>query len=926
MIGTRLAHYDITSHLGTGGMGEVYQATDSKLGRSVAIKLLPEAFSRDIDRVARFEREAKLLASLNHPNIAAIYGLEQSGDTRFLVLELVEGDTLAGKLQRGAIPADEALKLALQIAQALEAAHDKGVIHRDIKPANIKVTPDGKVKVLDFGLAKAFAPDERNVSLSNSPTIGTPSMESMAATQMGVILGTASYMSPEQASGQAVDKRADIWSFGVVLFEMLTGRPMFRGKTVSHVLADVLRAEPDWNCLPANLHPRVRLLLERCLEKEARDRYHDIADARVDIERVLADPQGVLVQPAAHAASAPRTARFRSVLPWVAATVIIAGALGWFLRPVPKREPALVVRFPFTLPESTQFTMPNLSMIAISPDGTKVAYVANSQLYLRNLNESEGRPISGTNDGDLGPTMPVFSPDGQSLAYVHVVSLSCPCIVKRVPVSGGTPVKVFDAPAGLTTFEWGLAWPTPDTLVFASSGGILRIPANGGTPEALVKRGSGETFESPQILPGGKQVLFVRLPEEPGGAGVLRWDAAEIVIQSIGGNDRSVVWKGGSHARYLPTGHVVYAQGNTLFALAVDLPSRKVTGGPVPILEGVRRSSNGFSDAAQYAVSDSGTLVAIPGAGASQAAKGVLALLDRNGVTTALNARPAQYRSPRFSPDGKQLAVEIIGDDGTSSIWIYDVSGKSEIRRLTEAGKNSTRPVWTTDGKRVNFGSDRDGPWGIYEQSADGSTLAERLTTAKDKRKHYPESWSPDGKTLAFVELVSDSNWDLWTFSRDSGTSALLAGGDDSQFGGVFSPDGKWLVYTDSHGAFGIHAQPFPPTGVNRQITQDGEAWPVWTAGGQIFFRLRVDGGAPNQLRSLDVTSSDGFTFRNPRSLQLPSALIYQNYRGYDVTRNGEKFVIIIPEEKDKKASTPAAAPRIDVVLNWFEELKQRLP
>jgi len=901
-------------------MGEVYQATDLKLGRSVAIKRLPEALHRDSEYTARFEREAKLLASLNHPNIAAIYGLEQFGDTRFLVLELVEGDTLADRIQRGPIPVEESLRLALQIAQAVEAAHNNGVIHRDIKPANIKVTPDGKVKVLDFGLAKALTPDLRSVNLSNSPTISM----TMGATQQGTIFGTAAYMSPEQASGEVVDKRADIWSFGVVLFEMLTGHRMFTGKSVSHVLANVLKSDPDWKSLPANLHPRVRMLLERCLEKEPRDRYHDIAEARVDLEHVLADPRGVLIQPE-DTASRAKTPSFRFVAIAIVAAAAVAGALGWFSHRVPESKPGPVVRFPLLLPASVQFTMQPTSMLAISADGTRVAYTANGQMFLRNLNEPEGRPVPGTNVGGAGAATPVFSPDGMWLAYVHVVSSTGPFIIHRVPITGGTPLKIFESQGGLNSFDWGLTWPTTDKMVFANGDGILRIDANGGTPEVLIKRVEGEAFDSPQILPGGKQVLFVRAAGSVGELNASRWETAEIVIQTIGSNDRTVLWKGGSHPRYLPTGNLIYAQGNSLFALSVDLNSRKVTGGPVPIMEGVRRSSNGITDAAQYVVSDSGTLVTIPGEAAAVVEKGILTLMDRKGVATPLAVRPAQYRGPRLSPNGQYLAVEILDGDDASNIWIYDLSGKSEIRRLTQTGKHNKRPVWTPDSRKVAFESDRDGDWGIYEQPADGSELPVRLTTGKNKAEQYPESWSSDGKTLTYVD-VPNSNWDLWSFSRDSGATALIAGGTGNQFGSVFSPDGKWVAYTDNASNFGIRVQPFPSTGVVRQITQDGDAWPVWSKSGELFFRLRRDTGKPNELRALDVTTTGEFAFKNPRTLQLPAnTLMYQSYRDYDVMPNGDKFVIIVTEQKDAKTGGPAPVPRIDVVLNWFEELKARV-
>jgi len=407
MIGKTLGHYQITSQLGKGGMGEVFQAKDQVLGRDVAIKVLPEEFARDADRVARFQREAKLLASLNHPNIAAIHGLEESGGTNFLVLELVEGETLADQIKKGPIPVEESLKLALQIAEALEAAHEKGVIHRDLKPVNIKVTPEGKVKVLDFGLAKAFAGEQAELNLSNSPTL------SHAATQQGVILGTAAYMSPEQAKGKTVDKRADIWAFGVVLFEMLTGRQLLTGDTVSETLAALLLREPDFSTLPPNLHPRIRLLLERCLEKESKNRYHDIADVRVDIQKVLTDPSGLMAQP--FIAQAPRT-KLRTILPWLAAGlgIIVVGAAIWNLR---KPEPRQVMRFYHDLPEGQQFSNLDRNALAVSPDGKQIVYGTSKGLYIRSVNELAAKLISGTEGNAENP---FFSPDGKWIGYFSV--------------------------------------------------------------------------------------------------------------------------------------------------------------------------------------------------------------------------------------------------------------------------------------------------------------------------------------------------------------------------------------------------------------------------------------------------------------------------------------------------------------------------
>ena len=550
--GTKLGHYEISTLLGKGGMGEVWRARDTKLGREVAIKTLPEEFAKDSDRLARFEREAKLLASLNHPNIAAIHGFEEDNGTHFLVLELVEGDTLADQVKRGAIPVEESLKLALQIAEALEAAHEKGVIHRDLKPSNIKVTPDGRVKVLDFGLAKAFAGDEADVSVSNSPTL------SMAATQQGIILGTAAYMSPEQARGENADQRADVWAFGVVLFEMLTGCGTFDGKTVSDVLAAVLAKEPQWDGLAHNLHPRLRQLLERCLEKEAKDRYQGVGDARVDVQAVLNDPAGVFVQPVAEVVQAKPQSR----LPWVAAIVlvtIIAVLAGWNLKPTPPSQSLPVSRFVHVLPEGERFTRTIGPLLAVSPDGTKIVYVANQQLYLRNLGELEARPIQGAAD----PISPFFSPNGEWVGYWSFEDGQ----LKKIPVGGGVALSLADA-----SVLRGASWGADDAIVYSNINGIMRISANGGEPELLI---GGRALGHPQILPNGNHLLF-----SAGGTG-------EVVVQSLDSEERKPLFTG-TAPRYVPTGHVVYTANNVLFAVPFDIELMDVTGGPVALLEGVQ--------------------------------------------------------------------------------------------------------------------------------------------------------------------------------------------------------------------------------------------------------------------------------------------------------------------------------------------------
>jgi serine/threonine-protein kinase len=908
--GTRLGIYEITGQLGAGGMGEVYRAKDTKLGRDVAIKTLPSALAKEADRLARFEREAKLLAALNHAHIGAIYGLDEHEGTLYIAMELVEGETLEAKLKAGALPTEDALQLALQIAGALEAAHEKGVVHRDLKPANIMVLPNAQVKVLDFGLAKAFSGNPNEASPAHSPAL------SVAMTQQGLILGTAGYMSPEQASGQATDQRADVWAFGVVLYEMLTGLPLFRGESVPHILADVLRAPPDWTRLPKNLHPRVRQALERCLEKKPRNRYSGVADARVDIEAALADPTGGAVP--AVASGNPAAARGRLALVGVAAAALAAAAV-WALMPRP--EPHPVVRFPFFLPEGENFTRPEVSMIALSADGTRLAYVANSQIYVRNLSETEPRVVSGITGGPLGVSSPAFSPDGQWLAYVEVVT-ALQGLIKRVPVSGGTPATLYEVID--SGFPMSLTWPTPDAILFANLRGILRIPATGGAPEVLVAREVGESFASPILLPGGDAVLFARAEGNPG-AGTFGADT-QIVTQTIGAADRAVVWDGGGAPTYLPSGHLIYAQGNTLFGIAFDAGRRAVAGGPVPLVEGVRRTSNAFTDAAQYAVSATGTLVTIPGTAADQPDT-VLTLVDRSGNVSPLDVPRAQYRSPRVSPDGQRVAVEVVAS-GQGHIWIYDLAGDSAIRRLTQTG-NNTRPIWTPDSSSVTFGSERDGSWGIYEQPADGSRLAERLTTADEGRRHFPDSWSPDGQTLAYTDAgLENAEWDAWLFSRASGDTELLAGGDVNQFLASFSPDGRWIAYTNQAPPFGIQVQPFPPTGVIHQITETNEAAPLWTAAGnELFFRLAANTSSdtPSQIMGLEIATAGGITFKNPRSLPIQGALMSLGYRDFDVTPDGERFVMIYPADTATRQGA-APAPRIDVVLNWQQEVVSRVP
>jgi serine/threonine-protein kinase len=902
VINQRLAHYEISSRLGAGGMGEVYRATDTKLGREVAIKVLPELFASDPDRVVRFEREAKLLASLNHPNIAAIYGLEQSGGVLFLVLELVEGETLADRIAHGPIPAAEALQIARQVVEALEAAHEKGVIHRDLKPANIKITPDGKVKVLDFGLAKAFAVEQANAQLSQSPTIST------AATGAGIILGTAAYMSPEQAKGNLqVDKRSDIFSFGCVLYDMLAGRQAFQGETVTEVLASVLAREADLTRLPANLNPKVYDLLRRSLEKDLKKRWQAVGDLRVEIESVLADPRGVEIKAPA---LAPPWARWKVAAAVLASAVIgaaIAGAAVWSLRP--SAVPAKVTRFPFVLPEDQTFTRTGRHLLAISPDGMSVVYVANNQLYLRRMAEMEARPIPGT---DQDVNSPFFSPDGQWVGFYSFQDST----LKKIAITGGAAVTLCAA-----TNPFGVSWDGDSIIFGQGANGILVVAANGGKPEVWARPESGEVASSPQILPGGNAALFT--VTKAGNAD--RWDKANIVVQSRNSGERKVVIQGGGAARYVPTGHIVYALGTNLLALPFDVKRLEVTGGPIPIVEGIARALNPETNtaAAHVDFSTDGTLAYIPSSSLTTGiGQRVLILTDRGGKNEALGLPAGVYDYPRFSPDGKQLAVQT-NDDSGGAISIYDLSGKSSLRRLTFQG-NSRGSVWSRDGRRVAFGSSQQGKPGIFWQAADGTGVAERLTTAAaGEDVHLPTSWSPDGNTLVF-EIPKNGDWGLWALSAKGERKAepLVDLPGSLQRNAEFSPDGRWFAYLSNEAkSEQVYVQPFPPTGAKYQISREHSHAPVWSPNGKELFYYDVDA---RKLVAVTIQTQPSFSFGVPVPLPFEGMLQQGFERQYDVSPDGKRFLVLLPATPDERESRPTQ--QINIVLNWFEELKQRVP
>jgi serine/threonine protein kinase len=913
MIGRTLGNFKITSQLGKGGMGEVYQAKDQKLGRDVAIKVLPEEFAKDTDRVARFQREAKLLASLNHPNIAAIYGLEESGGTNFLVLELVEGETLAERLKRGPLPVEESLKLALQIAEALEAAHEKGVIHRDLKPANIKVTPDGKIKVLDFGLAKAFEGEQAELNLSNSPTL------SNAATQQGVILGTAAYMSPEQARGKPVDKRADIWAFGCVLYEMVTGRQIWSGATVTDIIAAALAKDPDFGSLPPNLHPRIRELLDRCLQKDPTERFRDVGDVRVEIKKALANPGGVLVQPVA--ATEPKR-KLRTVLPWIAAAIILtaitAGVAVWKFRPT---EPKKVMRFEYELPEGQQLslTMAGGYNLAVSPDGHQFVYGTKEGFYLRSVEALDARLISGT---DKDSTQPFFSPDGQWIGYWS----SSDRKLKKISISGGAAVVLCDT--GI--FVGGASWDSDDTIVYSDiPSGIRRISASGGTPESLIKNdlpsaNKGRLHVWPQMLPDGKTLLFTVVS-------ALNSTEQHIAIQSIESGERKVLLKSGIGATYLPTGHLVYALMNNnnaiLLAIPFDLDKLAVTGGSVSILE----------DFIGGAFSDSGTFVyfSLPriaeqskgeaaAMGASQSGR-TLVWVNRQGKEEPLAAAPNEYGVFRISPNGTRVALTV-GASGKEDIWIWDFA-RGTMTRLTFNEGYDAIPLWTLDGKRIVYSSAPEGssiPTGIYWKAADGTGEAEKIGSEPGKFI-YPSSWSKDGKTLvlnesAFVPSIQ-ADIGMLSMEGDRSRKPLLQGKHNEKYPKI-SPDGRWMAYqSDESGKYEVYVHSFPDVNKGRwQVSTNGGNSPLWSPDGREMFYRSGD-----SFMAVDVETEPAFRPAKPKVLFKGTYFSRNDFTLWDISPDGKRFLMINPP--GAAPSTAAAPqPKINIVLNWLEELKQRVP
>jgi Tol biopolymer transport system component len=873
-------------------MGEVYRARDTKLGRDVAVKVLPEAFAHDPDRLSRFQREAKMLAALNHPAIATIYGLEQSNDTSYLVMELVSGETLQQRIAReGRLPIDEALGLCRQIAEALEAAHEQGIIHRDLKPANVKVTPEGKVKLLDFGLAKAFAGGDSGSDPSNSPTL------SAAGTVQGVILGTAAYMSTEQARGKAVDKRTDIWSFGCVLYELLTGQQAFHGDTVTEILAAVLRGEPDWSALPAATPTNARALMRHCLQKDKTLRLRDAGDASIEIQEALAAPIAgpVSTGSATHG-------RGRAVVLSMAVLVgaVIAGLAVWSLKPAPPISPRPVTRTVITLSPGQRLAGSQEPVVALSPDGNQLAYVAiqggTQQLYLRAMDGLEAKPVPGTE----GAAAPFFSPDSQELGFFASGKL------KKVSVSGGAALPLGEA-KGFPLL--GASWSTQGIIAFApSAAGLQQISNAGGAPQTLTRLEKGEVVHGwPEFLPGGKAVLFVA--GQPG-------PSLLVAVQSVGTGERRNLIPAGTQPRYARSGHLIYAQGGNLMAVPFDPQRLVVTGATVPVVEGVVQSPN--TGAAQYSVSATGSLVYV--AGGAQASQRTLVWVDRKGVEQALPAPARAYLHPRLSPDGQRVAARLDDSESTVNIWVYDLA-RDTFNKLTLQGNTNFMGAWTLDGNRIAFDSNKQGPFNIFWQLADFSGGLEPLTRGESLWSpvswQAPSSWSPDG-LLAFIEVNPTTGYDIWVLGISEHKAQPFLRTPSNESAPQFSPDGRWLAYmSDETGRYETYVQPYPgPAGAKRQISTEGGTEPVWNRNGrELFYR------SGNKMMAVDITPQPGFTAGKAHMLFEGPYLSSMALPNYDVSRDGQRFLMLKPTEQAQAAPT-----QINVVLNWFEELKQKVP
>ena len=895
-VGSRIAHYDVTALIGEGGMGQVYQATDTKLNRQVALKILPEAFASDPERLARFQREAQVLASLNHPNIAAIHGLEEADGVRALVLELVEGPTLEDRIAQGPIPVDEALPIAKQIAEAVEAAHEAGVIHRDLKPANIKVREDGTVKVLDFGLAKALDPSPEG-DPSQSPTL------TAAATQMGVILGTAAYMSPEQARGKPVDKRADIWAFGTVLYEMLTGQRPFLGDDVSQTLARVIESDPDWSFLPKEVPQPLEASLRLCLQKDPRYRVRDVGDVRLALEGAF-DYSGAGGVPPIPEPPSRATWQRAAPLPLVMliAGVTAGGLAVWAVRPMPDTQ-VDTMRFAIGAGDFAAVLSLVGSEVVISPDGSKIVYTGDSGLVLRPIDEFTGAPLRGTSRG----AAPFFSPNGESVGFVDPTRRGDR--LRKVSILGGPPQPLATLPNPIR----GAAWGRDDQIVVgANGGGLFSVPAAGGEPEPLTTLTEGEFGHTwPSWLPDGTAVVFV-----------VASLSAPNQLAALDLNSRNVKRLGlsGVSPHYVSTGHLVYAAlDGSLLAVPFDAEQLEVQGSPVALVEGLSVRAGG---AANFSISDGGRLVyqsriAVPRS---------LVWVSRDGRAEPVDPglQPDQYVYPRISPNGERIAFVIsvnVEDAGSDAdLWVFNLARGSRSK-ITFGGNNRFFPVWTPDGTQVTFADGIIDSNALRLAQADGSGQPEVLLERDGLQ--YPTSWAPGGQALAFYDNDPETGRDLWVLSQGAPVPFVVTPFQDRA--PAFSSDGRWIAYvSDKSGRDEVYVRPYPSSGPEEHsVSVGGGVEPVWSSDGtELFYRNM------NQVMVVALDTAESFRPAAPELLFTGDYDLDNSANGtggvpnYDVSHDGHRFVMVRREQ----SSNDGAPREIQVVLNWDQELLERVP
>jgi serine/threonine protein kinase/Tol biopolymer transport system component len=880
LLGRSLGPYQIASQLGSGGMGEVYRARDTKLGRDVAIKVLPKAFTSDPDRLARFEREARVLATLNHPNIGAIYGLEHAGGVQALILELVEGETLACRLQRGPLPVPEMVAIAKQVADALEAAHGKGIVHRDLKPANIQITSDAVAKVLDFGLAKAASLAGDDIDITDEE-----------GTRKGAVLGTAAYMSPEQARGQSVDKRTDLWAFGCVLYEMLMGRRAFEGANVSETLAFVLTREPDWTALPTSTPPSIRRLLRRCLAKDPRKRIHDVADARLELEAALQDAPGESPPVLRDVPSWKKDWRRLVLVGMVIGSLAFAmGRLAW---PRDKRALSIAVTsMSVPVPSGVAMEGGEVPSLAISPDGSRIVFETQGRLYARALDRFTAEPIPGTD----GAQQPFFSPDGAWLGFV--VSKRT---LMKMPAGGGPPIKVVDA-----SFSDGLTWGPDNRIIFVAgvgTGGLSSVSAEGGTPKqvTVVRESENETAHVwPVALPDGS-LLYTVLGRS------LSAQDARLMVEDMANGTRTVVAEGVTYARYLASGHLLSTDANgTLLLQPFDWRRRRTTGPARPVLAGVRTGA--VVGGAAYAVSLGGTLAYVTG---TELESGILTEVDRAGRERRHFGSPRTFEWLSRSPDGRRLAMTIRSATN-SDIYLMDIESGRFDRFTFDSAEDET-PVWSPDGTKIAYSS----AW-VGEQRRifikDTATGEPERLVHTGKRHLHLYSWSPDGHWLAFEEYAPGS-LDVWLIGLDDPPRLVsVATTAANERGGFFSPDGHWFVYdSDETGRFEKYAVSFPNLSAKHMLSREGSALAQWSATGaeMFFWDLPPIFGPARMMMARRARQTREPAWEDPVTLfDVPLG----PSMGFAVSRDGRSFYLV-------KANPAHPSREIFVVVNWLQNV-----